>query len=500
MAGTRFKIADRSDIFLYMTRVENLFINEFLPVAPGEYVKLYLYALMCAQYEEELDTAVLARTLGMQEFEIEEAWDYWEACGLIRRNKETSTIEFIRMVEKLYGKNRSYAQAASEPPAAEELVDDGTGDNFDDEDVDIFYDFDSTSGGEEKKAADAERQASEKAFGADPAERTPGTDRTDRSKRIGRTDSKLMISEQLRQIFARFQEVSGRTISRRETEKLTDTVNVYEVKPEVLYYAIDYCADIDNYSADYISKVAIRWKDEGCEDRESVKVLLEKHSKRNKAYREVFKAVGFNRLTTPADREIMDRWFDEMGFGLEEVLEACRATGGIREPSLRYVNKILENKMLEKGGVKTPASGSEAGRTSGAGDAKVSRKVLRDYYQHIRDEEEAARSERIREAETNIPGMEELLEKESELNAKAVSLMMGGSAEERARLREERKRLTETRKSLLAAAGYPADYLEKRHRCNICKDSGYTDEGTVCSCCRARADEAYLWNLERSKA
>ena len=35
---------------------------------------------------------------------------------------------------------------------------------------------------------------------------------------------------------------------------------------------------------------------------------------------------------------------------------------------------------------------------------------------------------------------------------------------------------------------------------NICKDTGYTDEGTVCTCCRARADEAYMWIREKDKA
>lgn len=470
MAKTKLRIAERGDIFLDTTRVENLFINEFLPDAPGDYVKVYLLALMYAKYEEEIDSSIMARMLGMEEFDVEEAWDYWEARGLVKRSKDGTTIEFIRMVERLYGKNAVRSQqeslVATEPETEE---DDGTEDNFDDEEVDTFYDFDSTDNAEPEP------------------EKKPVRKKTAAEERI-------MVSEQLRQIFARFQEVTGRTISRRETDKLTDAINVYGVKPEVLFYAIDYCAELDKDSVDYIFNVALRWKEEGCENMEAVKALIEKDSERNKAYREIFKAVGFNRLTTPADREIMNRWFDEMGFSLDEVLDACKATGGIREPSLRYVNKILENKMLEKGGVKTDSPGS-----SSEGEAKVSRKVLREYFEHIRGEEERAYTERIREASSRIPGMTELLDRESELNREAMSLMIGGSSEDRARTREERNNIAETKKSLLASEGYPADYLEKRYRCNICKDSGYTDEGTVCTCCRARADEAYLWNLERDK-
>ena len=470
MAKTKLRIAERGDIFLDTTRVENLFINEYLPDAPGDYVKVYLLALMYAKYEEEIDSSVMARMLGMEEFEVEEAWEYWEARGLVKRSQDGSSIEFIRMVERFYGKSAVRSQQESLVATETEIEeDDGTEDNFDDEEVDTFYDFDSTDSAE-----------------TEPAKKAP--------RKKSAAEERILVSEQLRQIFARFQEVTGRTISRRETDKLTDAINVYGVKPEVLFYAIDYCAELDKDSVDYIFNVALRWKEEGCENMEAVKALIEKDSERNKAYREIFKAVGFNRLTTPADREIMNRWFDEMGFSLDEVLEACKATGGIREPSLRYVNKILENKMLEKGGVKTDTPGASSG-----GDAKVSRKVLREYFEHIRDEEERAYADRIREASSRIPGMSELLDRESELNRDAMNLMIGGSSEDRARMREERLNIAETKKSLLESEGYPADYLEKRYRCNICKDSGYTDEGTVCTCCRARADEAYLWNLERDK-
>ena len=466
MSKTKLKIAERNDIFLYMTRVENLFINEFLPNAPGEYVKVYLFALMYAQYEQETDNEILARTLGMSEEEVEEAWEYWAARGLVSKSRDGSVIEFKRMVELFYGKNTSYSEPKESPSPDESDADESF---FDEEDVDTFYDFDSD-------------------------EEAPDTRLTD---------------EQLQQIFARYQEVTGRTVSRRETGKLEDAVKVYGVKPEVLFYAIDYCADIETYSVDYIFKVALRWKEDGCEDIKSVKELLAKHSARNNAYREVFKALGFNRLSNPGDRAIMDPWFDEMGFSLDEVLEACKASAGIREPSLRYVNKVLENKMLERGGVKVPFNrGSNSGPA--AADAnkaqkddgvKVSRKVLRDYFEHIREEDERAYKNRISEAAENIPGMKEVLDKEKEMNAAIAVIRPGASgAGSRENIRSEKRRLEERKRKLLEDEGLAPDYLERKYRCNICRDTGYTDEGLVCSCCRARADEAYVWYREKNNA
>ena len=63
----------------------------------------------------------------------------------------------------------------------------------------------------------------------------------------------------------------------------------------------------------------------------------------------------------------------------------------------------------------------------------------------------------------------------------------------RSRLRAERQNLEAMKRELLNENGYGPDYLDRKYLCDICKDTGYTDEGMVCSCCRQRAVEAYEW-------
>ena len=46
----------------------------------------------------------------------------------------------------------------------------------------------------------------------------------------------------------------------------------------------------------------------------------------------------------------MDRWFDDMDYTIDKVLEACGKTSGISNPNINYVNKILENWHKEKNG------------------------------------------------------------------------------------------------------------------------------------------------------
>ena len=463
MAKVKLTTDERKDIFLHTTKVENLFINEFLPDAPGDYVKVFLFGLMYAQYDQMMDSAKISMSLGLSEEEIEEAWIYWESRGLVKIKTDVAEdgdsckkLVFLSQIEMLYGKadtdDRGRSDAETEPEEAgrEEQTDEIPHYiSMDDMEFDAMF---------ERKMRD----------------------------------------DRLREIYRKYQEVTGRTVSRHETGKIDDAIKVYGISPDIFGFAIDYCADLEKYSIDYIFKVALRWTEEGCKTIEEAKKLLEKHSRRNSWYTQVFKALGFRRIPAPADREIMDRWFDEMGCSIGEVLEACSASAGIREPNLRYVNKVLENSRLEKGGINTkPKQEDKSERRAvpvSEGGSPVSRKVLADYYGHLRSEGEKERMTRRAAVIQKIPGIEVAFEAESRINSKLMSLRPGQvSREEREQLRAERKRLEDTKRELLGSGGFPADFLDRKYKCDICRDTGYTDDGMVCRCAKERAEEAFEW-------
>ncbi len=484
MAKIKLALQDNQNIFLYMTRVENLFISEFLPDAPGDYVKVFLLGLMYAQYDQVMTSHELAMRLGLREDEVEEAWIYWESAGTVRRRMtiedgdEVCRIEFISQVEALFGRTDEPAEI----PAAEA----GAG----------------TSETEAGAFGAADEEAAEAA--ENEVNMYMSLDDMDYDDAV----SNKLTDMRLRELYTKYQEVTGRTISRRETGKIADAIRDYGIEPEIFDFAIDYCADLDKYSIDYIFKVALRWTEENCRSVDEVRRLLDKHSLRNSWYSQVFRELGFNRPPAPADREIMDRWFDEMKFSIAEVLDACRTTAGMRDPNLRYVNKVLENRMLEKGGVNTRQinSGAQAGSQGPQGQkskpasalddggSRVSRKVLSDYYEFIRAQEEEYRLARTEEVTAKLPQMKEMLEAESRLNAKLLSIMPGEAGRDaRQQLRVKRLELDDSKKQLLRENGYPEDYLDLHYRCGTCKDTGYTDEGMVCSCAKQRAEEAYKW-------
>ena len=464
MAKTKLSIDRGRDIFLHRTKVENLFISEYLPDAPGDYVKVFLFGLMYAQYEIKPDRSELAKLLGLSEEEIAEAWIYWESRGLVRiirekdsNNEEVSHIVFLSKIEELYGK-------LSEPQQAATVSSEVTAE----EDLPLYVSIDDMD--------------------------------------FDEVINNKLVDRRLRELYEKYHVTTGRTISRQEISKIEDAIKVYGIEPEIFDFAIDYCADLEKYSIDYIFKVALRWTEDGCRTVEEAKRLLDRHSRRNDCYRQVFKALGFNRLPAPIDREIMDRWFDQMNCSLAEVLDACSAAAGLREPNLKYVNKVIENRRLKKGGINTrlPKDSNQndsANTVSGDEGSPVSRKVLMDYFEFIRNEDEKEREARITEVLRKIPGMRETFEAESSINSKMLSLRPGAdNLDTRQRLRAERIAIEESRKQLLTVNGFPSDYLARKYRCSICRDTGYTDEGMVCSCCKERAAEAFRWHTEKEKA
>lgn len=66
-----------------MTPVENIFIAEYMPKAPDNSVKVYLYGLMLCR-NPYMDAEDIQLALGLDEQAVIEAFFYWEKQGLIR--------------------------------------------------------------------------------------------------------------------------------------------------------------------------------------------------------------------------------------------------------------------------------------------------------------------------------------------------------------------------------------------------------------------------------
>ena len=90
--------------YMFDTKVENIFINEYMKDAPADFLKVYLMALMFTDLGKEMDEEKLKKSLGIAADDdvVERAWKYWERLGVVRREK--GEIVFVSLKESLYGR------------------------------------------------------------------------------------------------------------------------------------------------------------------------------------------------------------------------------------------------------------------------------------------------------------------------------------------------------------------------------------------------------------
>ncbi|WP_027399454.1 DnaD domain protein [Anaerovorax odorimutans] len=269
-----------NDYYLRDTHVENIFINEYMAGAPGDYVKVYLFALMYAGHDMHMNNEAIAKQLNMAIEDVLKAWSYWENMGVIKKHYEKPTDKLHYKIEFLSLKDRIYIKGLKDKKSDENLPED-------------IKDF------------------------------------------LGNDEIKSMYKE--------IERITGRMFEGKELTEILAWINDYNVSPEIIIYAYAYCVKKRKHSNHkYIAAIVKKWADEGLKNVEQVEAYLEETDNRHYLYKRVLKALGFMRNPTEGEKAIIDSWLDEMNFGIEKILEACNKTTGISNPNLNYINSILK--------------------------------------------------------------------------------------------------------------------------------------------------------------
>lgn len=106
--------------------------------------------------------------------------------------------------------------------------------------------------------------------------------------------------------------------------------------------------------------------------------------------------------------------------------------------------------------------------------------LMREYEQQQR-KDRVERDARIQEVYRRIPQIEKLDQEIAGSGAECARMALHGDPNARETLRRKLADLREQKQILLAAGGYPADYMEMRYRCPDCQDTGYMN-GHRCHC------------------
>ncbi len=270
------------DYFLLDTAVENIFINEYLPIASGDNVKVYIYALFLAKHGLELDIEVMARHIMLDSQKILEALDYWVEKGVMSK-ADQGEYEFLRLREKIYGNCIMKSDTVhSEPSSGEE------------------------DGGEEASTGGVSAEA-------------------------------------LRELLEYAENVLGRPLSAKELREVGSWLTDIGATAELARGVIEYCAEMGKLSINYMAKVLLQWHGDGLRSTGDINARLSEASERQGDYRRILNMLGLNRNITVPEKKLIDNWLDEMHFEMKRIMEACEKASFTANPNLKYVNKVLEN-------------------------------------------------------------------------------------------------------------------------------------------------------------
>ena len=287
------------------TAVPNRFIDEAMPAADGEFVKLYLLLLRLPA--GEISLAALAERLQTTEPEAERSIRYWQRQNLLQAERDADgNILSLEVIG-------DGASAAKERNA--ELT------------------------REEKRAAALE------ALGGKPEAVQPAEGERTQERRS------YLPSEvaQIRDENPEFQELLfvaetylGKTLTMKETEIFAYLYGELHFPEPVLEYLIEYCVENDHKNIAYIEKTALNWHAEGKMTLDEVKAAGTRFAEEHKA---VARTMGISgRVLTEEERRQIASWRQQLQMPLELIEEACRRTiEAIHEPSFRYAEAILKS-------------------------------------------------------------------------------------------------------------------------------------------------------------
>lgn len=133
----------------------------------------------------------------------------------------------------------------------------------------------------------------------------------------------------------------GRTLNPADIRKIFYIHNDLEFSMDLMDYLMQYCAEQGKKDFRYMEKVAENWNEAGIKTTRQAKARARKY---NKNVYTVMKELGMDNSPAPAEAAYIERWFNEYGFSLEIVIEACsRTVLSTQKNRLQYAERILKS-------------------------------------------------------------------------------------------------------------------------------------------------------------
>lgn len=317
-----------------VTVVKNAFIDQYMPQANGEFVKVYLYLLRWANTGRDLSLSSIADALEHTDKDIQRALSYWEKQDLIHIKASAGGMIHSITFSDL-------PSAAEEPDTS-------------------VYAFSQTSASDRSVPAAAGASDSvsvagrnpisqENAQSASPVGLSASKPSTEPSDSVSRDRIAALAGQKdVRQMFFVAEQYLQRPLTSTEQSDFVYYYDTLKFSSDLIIYLLEYCISKGAFSRHYMRRVALAWAQAGIT---TVAQAKQESNLYNKNYFTILNTFGIKgRSPAGPEIEIMSRWFNEYNFTLDIIIEACNRTiRQIHQPSFEYANKIL--RQWNKNGV-----------------------------------------------------------------------------------------------------------------------------------------------------
>lgn len=355
------------------TIVSNYFLDEYMPNANGEFVKIYLY-LLRALSSPDMDISIchIADIFNHTEKDVVRALRYWEQIGLLDlkfdSNKVLTNIKMKPLITDYTttdGSNieiSTFAAPKSQPVTRihNEMAGSHRNRNRNSELTDGNIHSELTGNHiENELSANHMDNVNMNADNMAPDDISSGNAsatlksfnmaQPDFSKKVYTANEISSFNEKSEVVEFMYiaQKLLGKTLSASDVNTLLFFYDVLGFDSDLIVYLLEYAISNNHRQMRYIEKTAISWANEGIDTVDKAKASTELYSSR--CY-PVLKAFGISgRNPGAGEKALIVKWTDSYGFPMDIVLDACNRTmNTIHQPSFEYADSIL-TKWKEKG-------------------------------------------------------------------------------------------------------------------------------------------------------
>lgn len=272
-----------TDLDLGETSIENIFINDFMPMADGTAVKVYLLAFQHAKDQNhKFNHEKLAKHLNIPLADVFRSWDFWESKGIIKKIPigDTYDVEFLSLrqliAKSIYGSQKKVTEQAKS-------------------NINILE-----------------------------ANKNP----------------------EIRKMFYTIDQLMRRQLVPHERNIVLDWLYKQNISIELIERAFRYSIEergVNNLK--YVGSVLIGWHDQGILTEADLEEHFAKRESNYLSYKQVYQTLGYsNKLPSAGDKELIDKWLEEYGYDMEFIITVLKnASTRTNNINMNYMHKVMEN-------------------------------------------------------------------------------------------------------------------------------------------------------------